>query len=586
MALDATGLYTVGRPLPSLSAVIGATGFAPVIRKTDLNGAELWARRLGASSYYLRPFAIAAWAGGVYIAGSFDTAPPGLRGNEVCDVFVTRYDGNGNEQWTRRFGSPLHDGAFGVAANETGVYIVGEAGGPLAPGFDAGVFVRKYSHIGVELWTRQEPGYGAGGVAVDATGVYMVGFSNFQPVLLKYDTDGNQLWATALATGTSTFESSIAIDGTSAYLARGGFLIKYAVNGAELWTRRYADVGAAVAVDGTGIYVSGATIGAALPGQCSAGQGDAVVRKYDASGDLVWTRQFGTPASDYATAVRLDQIGVYVAGFHAFGPAGSSFLAKLEKSSPAVSDSRPHIQWECVLNAASYLGGAVAPGEIVTILGSGLGPAELATQELTGITALATTLAGARILFNGAPAPLVYVSEKQSSAIVPYGVAADSSVNVEVEYRGVRSNIVAMPVVEARPGIFTRDGSGRGQAAIRNQDGSLNSPENPAARGSVIVFYATGEGLLEPAWVDGQIIGASPPKPKLPISVLIWDERSLDDNAVQAEVLSARAVAGSIPGLLEVTAHVPEEAPVGGALTISIQLGAQFVATGVTVALR
>jgi uncharacterized protein (TIGR03437 family) len=143
-----------------------------------------------------------------------------------------------------------------------------------------------------------------------------------------------------------------------------------------------------------------------------------------------------------------------------------------------------------------------------------------------------------------------------------------------------------MPVVDTRPGIFTRDGSGRGQAEVRNEDGSLNSSDNPAARGSVIVFHATGEGVLEPSWVDGQIVGDVPPKPRLPVGVYLWDDHSSEDNGVQAEVLSAREIPGSIPGVLEVRARVPEEAPVGAAITLSIQIGLGFLERGVTVALR
>ena len=49
------------------------------------------------------------------------------------------------------------------------------------------------------------------------------------------------------------------------------------------------------------------------------------------------------------------------------------------------------------------------------------------------------------------------------------------------------------------PGIFTATGTGQGQAAVLNQDGTYNSPSNPAPRGSVIVFYAVGAGAMTPA---------------------------------------------------------------------------------------
>ena len=160
-----------------------------------------------------------------------------------------------------------------------------------------------------------------------------------------------------------------------------------------------------------------------------------------------------------------------------------------------------------LVNAASYAGGGVAPGEIVSIFGRAIGPAELTPLQLAADGRLATTLAGTRILFNGTAAPLLYVSATQSSAIVPYGVADKPAVVVETEYQGVRSDPLTLPVASARPGIFAQNGSGSGQGAILNEDGTFNSPDNPAARGSIVVLYVTGEGLTDPAGVDGAILG-------------------------------------------------------------------------------
>jgi len=166
-----------------------------------------------------------------------------------------------------------------------------------------------------------------------------------------------------------------------------------------------------------------------------------------------------------------------------------------------------------VVNAASYVGGGVAPGEIVTIRGFALGPPQFTPPRVTEEGRLATMLADTRVLFNGVPAPLAYVSGQAISAIVPGTVAvqppADNgyrSVDVQVEYKGMLSEAVTVPVLNARPGIFSLDGSGYGQGAILNEDGSINSPLNPARRGSVVSIYATGGGEAAPAIADGQIV--------------------------------------------------------------------------------
>jgi uncharacterized protein (TIGR03437 family) len=64
----------------------------------------------------------------------------------------------------------------------------------------------------------------------------------------------------------------------------------------------------------------------------------------------------------------------------------------------------------------------------------------------------------------------------QSSKIVPYAIAGLSAVDVQVEYKGVQSSVVSMPVVPSRLGIFTLDGSGRGPAKVLNDDGSESGP--------------------------------------------------------------------------------------------------------------
>jgi uncharacterized protein (TIGR03437 family) len=236
-------------------------------------------------------------------------------------------------------------------------------------------------------------------------------------------------------------------------------------------------------------------------------------------------------------------------------------LARIEKAPVAIPATRPHIYWECVVNAASYVGGGVAPGEMVTIFGSAMGPSGLVRLRLAEDRRLATILAETRILFNGVPAPLLYVSEKQSSAIVPYAVAGRTSVDVQVEYKGVRSDVVTMPVLASRPGIFTLDSSGRGQGAILNEDGSLNSPSNPAQRGSIVTLYATGGGEAAPGVEDGQILSSVLPGTSLPVEAFFYvGLEGLDVTPKQGEVLYAGGSSGSVAGLLQVNVRVPPDA--------------------------
>jgi len=236
-----------------------------------------------------------------------------------------------------------------------------------------------------------------------------------------------------------------------------------------------------------------------------------------------------------------------------------------------------------VTNAASFetawsftsVPRGVAPGELVTLFGVSLGPRTLTTLALTPDGQVATNLAETRVLFDGVAAPLVYVLEGQISAIVPYAVTGRSSTRLQVEYRGVRSEAYTVPVVESAPGIFTLDSSGRGAGAILNQDGTINSPSQPAATGSIIVLYATGEGQTDPAGIDGKLAGEILPKPRLPVSVSIGGRN--------AEVLYAGAAPGLVAGVLQVNVRIPVGLPSGN-LPVLLTIGSRMSQPDVTVA--
>jgi len=220
----------------------------------------------------------------------------------------------------------------------------------------------------------------------------------------------------------------------------------------------------------------------------------------------------------------------------------------------------PRINSGGVVNAASYAAGPVAPGEIVTLFGSGLGPS------------------ATRVLFDGLAAPLVYASDTQVSAVVPYGVAGKSTTQVAVERQGARSDAVSLPLAECAPGIFTLDSSGKGQAAILNQDNTVNSASNPAPRGSIVMLFATGEGQTDPPGVDGKPAADPLPKPLLPVSVTI--------GGLSAHVLYAGGAPGLIAGVLQVNARIPESVATGAAVSVSLTVGQATSQAGVTLAVR
>src|ERR1035437_2447728 len=225
---------------------------------------------------------------------------------------------------------------------------------------------------------------------------------------------------------------------------------------------------------------------------------NGAIRRVAGSGDMLnrqVVRSVQTPGSRSLSGDRL----VFYASLIVTGPGQPD-----ESMFVAVPVIRP-VVLNTMANAASYAGGPIAPGELIAVFGDGMGPDLLAATALDSSGRFPSSFAGTRILVNGVPAPLIYASATQCGAVIPYSIGIGSTATLTVEYQGMTSNPVSVPVVAVAPGIFAMDSSGAGQGAILNQDGSLNGPENPASSGEVVVLFGTGAGLVNPPAADGQV---------------------------------------------------------------------------------
>jgi uncharacterized protein (TIGR03437 family) len=221
----------------------------------------------------------------------------------------------------------------------------------------------------------------------------------------------------------------------------------------------------------------------------------------------------------------------------------------------------------------------VAPGEIVTIYGAGMGPASLVAASLDASgPPLATTLAGVQIAFDGVAAPLLYVSATQSSAIVPFTVSGKTSTAIQVTYQNKSAGSATLSVAAASPGLFTMASSGSGQGAILNQDWSVNSAALPAAHGDILMLFGTGGGITSPASADGQFSTGTPANLAAPPTVTI--------GGVSGTVWYAGAAPGMVAGVFQINVQVPGAAPSGGSVPIVVQSGTASSPATVTVALK
>ncbi len=289
---DPSGAYVVGTVGGNLNGQTGLGLSNGFITRYDPNGNVLWTRLISVPGAFTNAFAVAADAGGIYVAGATTGVVIGSNAGSQ-DVFVRKYDASGNAIWSVQFGTSQDDQARAVAVNSSGVFVMGTTGGALPGQVSAGfidAFVRKLDANGNTVWTRQ---FGSASVdlleggAADSSGVYAGGAT------------GGVLGGAFLG---GTFDA---------------YVRKFDNDGNVQWTRQFGSSGSdaveGVAVDGTGVYAGGHTDGT-LTGQSSAGGSDLLIQKFDLGGNNVFTRQFGSSAADFTHDVTVDATGAILAG--------------------------------------------------------------------------------------------------------------------------------------------------------------------------------------------------------------------------------------------------------------------------------
>ncbi len=303
----------------------------------------------------------------------------------------------------------------------------------------------------------------------------------------------------------------------------------------------------------------------------------SVVRKILPSGTILTIAGTGVDGfsgdGGQATQAQLD----HPAGL-ALDASGNIYLADSNNQVIRLMTPVPFSIGAITSAASSGVQGGVAPGEIVTLFGTGIGPATLTPfSVLNG--SIGNQIAGTQVLIDSFPAPLIYVSSNVVAAIVPYAVGNYSIANVEVVYQGKHSVVTTVPVVPAAPAIFTADSTGSGQAAAVNADGSLNSAAKPAKAGSFISIYITGDGQSNPGGVDGKIANAAPyPSTVLPVKVTVGGQTAV--------VNYAGATPTSVAGLTQVNVQIPSGVAAGSAVPIAVTVGTVTAQSGVTIAVQ
>ncbi|HXA52958.1 MAG TPA: SBBP repeat-containing protein, partial [Candidatus Acidoferrum sp.] len=640
LALDATGaliatgsILSTAFPKPTAGAVAQDHPTGYVARFTvDASGFKLAFLATIAAT----PSALALdTTGAIYLTGTAGVALPSTPGvvqpanaggscldpntgpGPCSDAFVLKLSADGAKViYATYLGGTDQDTGRAIAVNSGGeVYVAGDTASAnfwTSPGASQPRFGGKVA--------GDFAAYGDGFVTkLDANGATFV-FSTFlggaAPDIawsIAVDKDGNAF----VAGGTQSSDFPVTpgafqtkygggtLLSDSADPAGDGFVTKFSTTGERAWSTFIGgsgrDVAAAVALDASGnVYAAGSSESANFPWTADAVRGchngGPWVAQFDPAGaKLVRSSSIGGMGFDQANALALDTRGaVYLAGettSRAFfsspsaaqksygGGDSDAFAAKLDwQGAPQVSVS-------CVLNAASFAAGnfafypqgTVAPGEVVSIFGGALGPDQAAIAQPAPGAPYPTTLGGTQVFFDGVPAAMWYAGPNQINAVVPYAVKAPAT-QMTVQRNGATDGPRILPVAAAVPGIFTATGTGQGQAAVFNEDGSYNSPANPAARGSIIVLYAVGAGAMTPAQRDGEVQPTSLPLPA-PAGAVSVQIRGTD-----AKIVYAGAAPGYIAGLLQLNVVVPDAAQFGDSVPLMLTIGGQASQFNVTIA--
>ncbi len=350
-------------------------------------------------------------------------------------------------------------------------------------------------------------------------------------------------------------------DGNATIFGSTHRLIKrFSPDGKLTYSKTLPSLSDSLAVDSAGnTYVTGISTAANLPMKnVLAPCGTAYLMVFSPAGDLRQSTWIDGASGAFAssTVVVPDPRGaIYVLGAAETSYAGTRTVESppgpllLARFSP--SPSKP-LSLVCAGNAATLQAGAVSPGELVTLFGSGLGPAQASLAKWTSTGSLPIQWADVSVSFGGRPAPLVYVQDSQINAIVPWSTPTGTATDVCVTYKNTQTNCIPVGVVPPSAGLFLAPD---GYSAALNEDGSINSADNPSSPGSVVALFGTGFGPITPAQPDGSTIGLPLPSNELPVTAAYW----------------TGGVIGPIPNPLTVTYAGPAPFQVAGVTQINVQ---------------
>jgi uncharacterized protein (TIGR03437 family) len=204
--------------------------------------------------------------------------------------------------------------------------------------------------------------------------------------------------------------------------------------------------------------------------------------------------QSGLAVGEYSATVSIASAGMP-------GPP-ATIAVTLSVVQAITEENCPQLTSAGTVNGANWRSGDFAPGSLISLFGQNF---STETASSSGFP-LPTTLAGVRVILNGAPAPLLYVSPTQINAVVAADVWLGRG-GVIIQNGLGQNRQIPITITETAPELFIWN---TGEVIAFNEDGTMNSAEAPAPAGSVVTVYLTGVGPVEPPVPTGSPAGIQP----------------------------------------------------------------------------
>jgi uncharacterized protein (TIGR03437 family) len=626
MAVDGAGNayitgYTSAPDFPTVPPTAGPSSPVPFVAKVNINGIIVYSTLFSNGVPAVPQSIVVDSSGDAIVSGTAEQGFPVTAGayDNASGPFVTKIDPTG----TKLVFSAVGVGGAGIALDTSGNIVIAGTTGPAAepshpypttPGAFQSTYTPYYfcsSPVCMFTYTAGEQ-YVSKLSADGSTLLYstfVTGSAGATNAGMAVDAAGN-VWLTGDTSSSdypyTTGQSGAAISGTfttelDPTLSKVLLSVPQGVppgNGSNL------------SIDPQGNLIVAGTfpipaLAATLPGpappsfgtmplQClPGGAGAYILRISSQDGSVLATRIL--PAGNQETGNLLAQISSFVDSRGNIYVGGSTGLPDVPLTpgvfyDPAVtgrtvsgaflertSFSLPVSPLGCVTDAPTMtLIGPVAPGQLLTLYGTGIGPSPPAVG-LIGQADVPTSLRGVSVTFDGQLAPILYASATQINVQVPFEVKPNSSTVMQLSYNGSVLATRMFAIAPQNPSVFVGaylenltcgDAQFAGSVAAAlaiNEDGSANSCSNPARPGSLFTLFINGIGTAASDQNTGKITGPNP-------GLVYAGSLSVFDGSYSIEVDSFTDMPNAISGVGQIVARVPDTVRFAGPIYVTVML--------------